>query len=232
MRLHFVAAIFTLVFLISCSQHERRGSATSTGTDEAETISHDLGPFFYAETEMYDNMRAAIGTSSGDNWVRMMIAHHEGGAALSRIVLRENPSSCIADLARETMRVQVDAVGVLRALEREGPLDVESAFIFLKPIQGMHDATMSVIGANASEIWLRKMIAHHRGAIAMSEVLLKQPAVPRETVNAVRRVRSAQLSDLVVLERALAEPELIDKSDGRDATTTVHVRTCPSKARG
>lgn len=66
----------------------------------------------------------------------------------------------------------------------------------------------------------------------MSEVLLKQPAVPRETVNAVRRVRSAQLNDLVVLERALAEPELIDKSDGRDATTTVHVRTCPSKARG
>jgi hypothetical protein len=130
------------------------------------------------------------------------------------------------------MRVQEDAVGVLRALEREGPLDVESAFIFLKPIQAMHDATMSVNGANASEIWLRKMIAHHRGAIAMSEVLLKEPAIPRETVNAVRRVRNAQLSDLVVLERALAEPELIDKSDRRDATTTVHVRTCPSKAPG
>src|SRR3546814_13972737 len=35
----------------------------------------------------------------------------------------------------------------------------------------MHQRMMAATGANPSETWMRKMIAHHRGGVAMSNVL-------------------------------------------------------------
>ena len=37
----------------------------------------------------------------------------------------------------------------------------------------MHHKMMSAVGADATETWVRKMIEHHRGAIAMSKILLR-----------------------------------------------------------
>lgn len=38
----------------------------------------------------------------------------------------------------------------------------------------MHQKMMSAVGANATETWVRKMIEHHRGAIAMSRIVLRE----------------------------------------------------------
>jgi uncharacterized protein (DUF305 family) len=187
-------------FLMIISACDRTGA--QNGGDPSEAISHDLGPFFRAETAMYDSMRAAIGTSSGDNWVRMMIAHHEGGAALSRMLLQENPSPQIRTLAMHTVRAQERAVRELEKLLRDGPTDLESALVYLRPIQKMHDATTGVFGPGLSRVWLRKMIEHHRGAIEMSNVLLKRPGVPTDTANAVRKLRNEQVKEMKVLKRA------------------------------
>lgn len=37
----------------------------------------------------------------------------------------------------------------------------------------MHQKMMSAAGADATETWVRKMIEHHRGAIAMSKIVLR-----------------------------------------------------------
>jgi uncharacterized protein (DUF305 family) len=37
----------------------------------------------------------------------------------------------------------------------------------------MHKKMMSAIGADATETWVRKMVEHHRGAIAMSRIVLR-----------------------------------------------------------
>lgn len=37
----------------------------------------------------------------------------------------------------------------------------------------MHQKMMSAMGADATETWVRKMIEHHRGAIAMSRIVLR-----------------------------------------------------------
>jgi uncharacterized protein (DUF305 family) len=37
----------------------------------------------------------------------------------------------------------------------------------------MHKKMMSAIGADATETWARKMVEHHRGAIAMSRIVLR-----------------------------------------------------------
>ena len=43
----------------------------------------------------------------------------------------------------------------------------------------MHKKMMSAVGANATETWVRKMIEHHRGAIAMSRIVLRETRDPR-----------------------------------------------------
>ena len=38
----------------------------------------------------------------------------------------------------------------------------------------MHRKMMSAVGTDATETWARKMIEHHRGAIAMSQIVLRE----------------------------------------------------------
>ena len=45
---------------------------------------------------------------------------------------------------------------------------------FMPAEMAMHEKMMKAKGANASETWARKMIEHHRGAIAMSQIVLRQ----------------------------------------------------------
>ena len=37
----------------------------------------------------------------------------------------------------------------------------------------MHEKIMAATGADAGETWIRKMIEHHRGAVAMSQTVLR-----------------------------------------------------------
>ncbi len=38
----------------------------------------------------------------------------------------------------------------------------------------MHEKMMGAVGADATETWVRKMIEHHRGGIAMSQIVLHE----------------------------------------------------------
>jgi uncharacterized protein (DUF305 family) len=38
----------------------------------------------------------------------------------------------------------------------------------------MHEKMMGAVGADATETWVRKMIEHHRGGIAMSQIVLRE----------------------------------------------------------
>jgi uncharacterized protein (DUF305 family) len=43
----------------------------------------------------------------------------------------------------------------------------------------MHHKMMSAVGSDATETWVRKMIEHHRGAIAMSQIVLRETRDPK-----------------------------------------------------
>lgn len=42
----------------------------------------------------------------------------------------------------------------------------------------MHQKMMSAMGADATETWVRKMVEHHRGGIAMSRIVLRETKDP------------------------------------------------------
>ena len=43
----------------------------------------------------------------------------------------------------------------------------------------MHQKIMSAMGADATETWVRKMVEHHRGGIAMSRIVLRETKDPK-----------------------------------------------------
>ncbi|MBA2771925.1 MAG: DUF305 domain-containing protein [Sphingomonas sp.] len=69
----------------------------------------------------------------------------------------------------------------------------------------MHQAMMAATGADPSETWIRKMIEHHRGAVAMSDVVLAQNPTPEVRAQATK-TREAQLREIELLE-AMLVPE-------------------------
>lgn len=196
-------AILHFGLLSGCGQQEPNRPGSSDASAKAEIMSHDLGPFFSEETAMYNRMRAAVGTNSADSWTRMMIAHHEGGAAISRIALSANLPMQEAQLVRRTLEEQEEAVDTLRRSLVDGIPSVDDALIFVDPIQSTHDETMAIFGSDVFEVWLRKMIGHHRGAIGMCDVLLRQNGLDPETALLVRSLRAKQVSEMGVLEKAL-----------------------------
>ena len=70
--------------------------------------------------------------------------------------------------------------------------------------QQMQQAMMQASGADASETFARKMIEHHRGGIAMSEVLMQQNPDARLREMA-EKTMSMQRQEITELERWIAE---------------------------
>jgi hypothetical protein len=65
----------------------------------------------------------------------------------------------------------------------------------------MHETMMAAKGANVSDTWALKMIAHHRGAITMSEVLLEQDPNSRfaDEARTVIRDQTAEIRELEMM---------------------------------
>lgn len=54
----------------------------------------------------------------------------------------------------------------------------------------MHEKMMAAMGPDASETWTRKMIEHHRGAVEMSQIVLRSGATPAVRREAVKTIAS------------------------------------------
>ena len=73
----------------------------------------------------------------------------------------------------------------------------------------MHDKMMAAQGANAAETWTRKMIEHHKGALTMSQVALK------ETDDAMVRQMAQKTIDMQTKEIAELQKMLTDEGKVR-----------------
>ena len=74
---------------------------------------------------------------------------------------------------------------------------------FSEAEMGMHRAMMMATDVNTQRTWARKMIAHHRGAIAMSQVLLRSDATDVEARRMAQAVVDTVTPEIVELERWL-----------------------------
>ena len=108
----------------------------------------------------------------GDSWVRKMIKRHRGAVEISRQFLTMNPDAHVAQMANETIDKQTKEIAALEKLVAQGTPDPASAEIYRPAMEQMHNAMMAATGATLSETFHRKMLEHHKGAIALSDAAL------------------------------------------------------------
>ena len=200
----------TIGLLAACSGSETDANENPTAavSNASETHSFDLGPFFHAETLMDQKMREAVGSNAGDSWARMMIEHHRGAIEMSKVFLEQNPTGEVAARARAMIAEQTREIADLQELLEDGQPDYDSAIIYGSAIARMHEAMMAIQGSAMSEIWIRKMIEHHRGAIAMTDVLLHRKGNSTDIQGQALRTRIEQQRDILLLAQMLRREQM------------------------
>ena len=134
-------------------------------------------PFAASEQRMEQQMMAAVGANPGDTWVRKMIVHHQGAIDMSKVMLEQNPTADVAMMAREAIAKQTKEVADLKKLLQQGAPDPKSAEIYRPVEMEMKQAMMQAKGANVSETFMKKMLAHHIGGAELADVALDKGGV-------------------------------------------------------
>ena len=187
-------------------------SDMNAGTTDNMTAASS-NPFADAEAKMNQAMMAAVGSDVGQTWARKMIAHHQGAIDMSQVVLAQNPSADVAKMARESTDKQQKDIASIQKLLKEGPPDQKSAELYKPAMMDMKQKMDPVSGSDINQVFMRKMLEHHRGAVAMSDVALKN-GVTGALRQQIEKTRSENQKDAEMVEAMLrGEPMQHAKSD-------------------
>ena len=167
-----IGALALISILSACGSRK----PDPTPEQEMNAIMEATSPFADAEIRMDDAMTRAVGVNAGDSWVRKMIEHHRGAIGMSRQVLTMNPDPDVAEMARATIDEQTREVAELRKLVAQGAPNPASADLYQPVMDKMHQAMMGATGTGLSQTYRRKMLEHHKGAVAMANVALANGA--------------------------------------------------------
>ncbi len=197
-----ISALALISTLAACGSSEEAADdvAAESGMN---TSMADAGPFADSEMQMSDAMKKAVGVNESDTWVRKMIEHHKGAVAMSNVVLPLAQDPNVRRMAQLTVDKQSKEIAELEKLVATGNPNAASAQLYQPAEMQMHTAMMAAKGATIDETWMRKMIEHHRGAVAMSDVVLSQS--PPAAVRAMaQKTKSDQTKEIAHLEAMLS----------------------------
>lgn len=233
----FTTKTLTMTLLIASLS----GCGSETGTAEQEvapaTVATPMptndpsNPFAQSEMTMNERMMAAVGINPADAWVRQMIEHHRGAVEMSQVALQQSLSAHVADMAKTTIEKQSKEIAELQKLVQQGQPDQQSLALYQPAMGQMHKAMMAAKGGDLSETWTRKMLEHHRGAIAMTDALLQGGNPPTEIRRKAEKTKSDQQKEAQMLERMVrGEPMEAAKARVSPPTRAVASPTIQPKA--
>jgi uncharacterized protein (DUF305 family) len=211
------------------------GRASETQTSEsAENATENMAAaaaslFSDAEQRMNEAMMAAVGTDAGDSWAKKMVVHHLGAIEMSEIVLQQNPRPDVADMARMTIEKQRKEIADIRRLFKAGSPNQQSADLYRGAMMSMHQTMQAATGADVSETFLRKMLEHHKGAIAMSDIAL-QNGVSGALREQVQKTRDDQQKEVQMVEAMLRGETMQDVMQESGAKSAKQAKTEPAPA--
>jgi uncharacterized protein (DUF305 family) len=214
-KLTGIAALALLASLGACGSADQ--PAEDTAPDAAMTMD---GPYAESEMAMDKAMKDAVGVDAADTWVKKMIAHHEGAINMSRIALGLEPTADVAKMAQMTIEKQGAEIEALKARARNGAANSASARLYEAAMTEMHSDMMAASGATTSETYLTKMLAHHRGAVAMSDIALASGATGAVRAQ-IEQTRAKQLEEIALVEAIL-------KGEPTPATQTTNAVAAPT----
>lgn len=182
------AAIFALS---SCSTATKEDRSAQTSTVSATQTTHDTDDVMFAQ---------------------MMIPHHQQAVELAGLVPDRSTNPAVVKLAAAVSAQQQPEIDTMRAsLKQWGVNPDEMAHgsgHAGMAMQGMvDDATMikleALKGSEFDALWLKSMISHHQGAIAMADVEIKDGSNP-EMITLAKNIVSAQQAEIDQMNSMLA----------------------------
>ena len=198
-----MSALALISTLAVCGkQDEAQAEVVSMENDMTTMAANPNNPFAQSEMAMDKAMMAAVGVNAADSWVRKMIEHHRGAVEMSRIVLTQRPTADVAKMAQMTIEMQGKEIVDLETMVATGNPAPASAELYRSAGMQMHNAMMAASGANISETFLRKMLAHHQGALAMSDVALANGAAGAVSAQIVT-TKTTQQKEVAMVEAML-----------------------------
>ena len=245
--------LLATVALAACGSNESaetNAAAEANASADMNASSAQSNPFSDAEQKMNQAMMSAVGTDVGDNWTKKMVAHHQGAIDMSEVVLQQNPTPDVAEMARMTIEKNRKDIGDIQKLVKSGSPDQQSAELYRPSMMDMKQKMDAATGADVNELFMRKMLEHHRGAVAMSDVAL-QNGVSGALRQQVQKTRSENEKDAKMVEamlrgetmqhamaasgaksaeQAKAEPAPAGKAKAEPRTAAKTAPTAPSEA--
>lgn len=229
----FTALLMATAALAACgSQADNQVAANETAMDANMAAGNSMqmsGPFAEAEMRMDEQMMAAVGSDVGQNWLKKMIVHHQGAIDMSRIVLDQNPTADVAKMARETIAKQGKEIEDLQKLVQEGAPDQRSAELYRPAMMEMHQKMMAASGADVSQTYMRKMLEHHKGAVAMSDVALAN-GVTGTLRSQIQKTRADQQKEIAMVEAMLRGEPMQSAMQQSGAKTAAQAKAEPAPA--
>ena len=196
-----LSAMALMTLLAACSGADE--AAENVAANNMNTMVADSNnPFAQSELTMDQAINAAVGVSAADSWVRKMIEHHKGAVEMSRIVLAQNPSADVARMARQVIDKQSKEVVDLEKLVASGNPDPASGELYRAANMKMHEAMMAASGADVSATYLRKVLVHHQGAVAMSDVAQANGATGAVRAQ-IEKTKADQQKEIAMVEDML-----------------------------
>jgi uncharacterized protein (DUF305 family) len=201
------SAVALALFLAACGSNEGANTENeaSAGDNMSAMTADPNNPFAQAEMQMHDRMMAAQGANASETWVRKMIEHHQGAIAMNDILISQGGEAAVVAKARQTSQDQGREVQQLQRMVQAGGIGAGTsgnANPYGQSERTMHDRMMAAKGTSLSETWTRKMIEHHRGAVDMSNVLIRQGGEPK-VLELARMTAEKQTKEIEELERML-----------------------------
>ena len=168
-----VTALALVTTLSACGRSSDEAANNAATGNETNAMAAASTPFADAEMKMSDAMSAAVGSDVGDSWAKKMIAHHQGAIDMSQIALQQDLKPDVAEMTRQGVEKQRMDIEAIKKLLKNGSPDQKSADLYKAAMMDMQQKMQSATGADTSETFMRKMLEHHKGAVAMSDIALK-----------------------------------------------------------
>ncbi|BBY27380.1 DUF305 domain-containing protein [Mycolicibacterium sediminis] len=195
-RLLALAAAFAAVLFVSgCTETP----ASDGHTDHTHGASEGAQPAAFNDADV--------------TFAKDMIPHHEQAVEMSALVPDRSSDPAVVELAAAISKAQEPEVGQMQAFLKEWTGSSETGHeghdMGAMNMQGMVDgATMEKLktlkGADFDTLWLRSMIGHHEGAIAMAKTEIADGA-DADAKKLAESIVDAQQSEIAQMKSMLGE---------------------------
>lgn len=211
--------MFLIALLAACGGTGAPTNNMAVENDMNGMMADPTNPFGASEMKMKDAMATAVGTNAADTWVKKMIEHHRGAVEMSQILLNQGITGHVADMARQTIDRQGKEIEALKKLVASGNADPASAQLYAAAESQTHDAMMAAKGADVSDTFVRKMLEHHKGAVALSDIALSNGATGAVR-SQIEKTRAEQQKEIEHIEGMLSGTATASAEPATSSTQT------------